>query len=429
MASNPKAKTPYPFQQQAITRIVQTPSFILADECGLGKTLTAIESVKRTRRVLPWRCLVICPPTLLDQWEQEIMEQDPMELSYVNRLPVNFDALNGYILMSVYDLTSKPVVASLSGKLFDAMIFDEAHRMKNRKTVTAKNVKMIPAARKIALTGTPMEKTPADLWSILNFVAPDDFPTYWGFVMKHLNVTAGYFEKYVIGGPKDPEQFGLVLSDYMLRRTKEEVAPELPEKIMIEHKIELTNAQKKLYDEIKSSKDILVNVEDKTLVIPNILSLLTKLQQISTDPHLLGFDVHSSKLAWLDEFLTIDHVGEPTVVFTRFREVALYIKREYGASIVIGGERDLSINPNLVVGTIDAMGEGLNFQWAKHAIFLDAHWSTIKMTQAIDRIHRINITEPKNLYFLWSTREDKLILDAFENKMSEAELVYYFMHE
>jgi len=422
-------KTPYAFQQQAITRIVKTPSFILADECGLGKTLTAIESVKRTRRVLPWRCLVICPPSLLEQWEQEIEEQDPIETYRVNRLPINFDALNGYLLMSIYDLTSKKVVESLSGHLFDVVIFDEAHRIKNRKTVTAKNVKMIPAARRLALTGTPMEKNPADLWSILNFVSPDDFPTYWGFVMKHLDVTAGYFEKYVIGGPKDPEDFGKLLSDYMLRRTKEEVAPELPEKIMIEQKVELFDAQKKLYNEIKSSKDVLVNVEDKTLVIANILSLLTKLQQISTDPHLLGFDVHSSKLMWLNEFLTIDHVGEPTVIFTRFREVALRIRDEYHTNIVIGGERDLSVNSPLVVGTIDAMGEGLNFQWAKHAIFLDSHWSTIKMTQAIDRIHRINITEPKNLYFLWSTREDKLILDAFENKMSEAELVYYFMHE
>ena len=80
-----------------------------------------------------------------------------------------------------------------------------------------------------------------------------------------------------------------------------------------------------------------------------------------------------------------------------------------------------------MVGTIDAMGEGLNLQWAKNAVFIDSHWSTIKMTQAVDRIHRIDIKESKNIYLLWSTPEDKLVLDALDRKWSEAELVYHFL--
>ena len=424
-------KTPYPFQQQAIETISQAPGFILADECGLGKTLTAIEVCKSRKRDHA-RILVIAPPALLPQWRLEIEDQDPgVPITTVNRMPVNFAGLYGYFLMSVYDLSSELVRRALYPTVFDIVIVDEAHRIKNRKTKTANWVKKITAARRLCLTGTPMEKNPADLWSLLNFIAPDDFPAYWNFVMRHLDVTEGYFERYVVGGPKDPVAFGKLLQPYMLRRTKAEVAPQLPEKIVIEQEVDMTPEQQKLYDTVKRQKDIIVTLDNGTqLQITNALALLTKLQQIAAWPALIEeAGVKSSgKMDWLKSFRE-DHPNEPMVVFTRFRAIAQRIHDLYGGDIVIGGQREISENPVFCVGTIDAMGEGLNFQWAKHAIFMDSHWSTIKMTQAIDRIHRINITEPKNIYFLWSTREDRLVLDAFNNKMSEAELVYYFLHE
>lgn len=426
-------KTPYPFQKQAIRAISQAPGFILADECGLGKTLTAIEVCKdRIRDRNQSRILVIAPPALLPQWRSEIENQDPgIRIIAVNRTPVNFADLRGYFLMSIYDLSSESVRGALYPVLFDVVVVDEAHRIKNRKTKTASWVKKVAAARRLCLTGTPMEKNPADLWSLLNFVAPDDFPAYWNFVMRHLNVTEGYFEKYIVGGPKDPVAFGKLLKPYMLRRTKAEVAPQLPEKIVIEQKVDMTPDQQELYDTVRRQKDIIVKLHNGTeLQISNALSLLTKLQQIAVWPSLIEeAGVKSSgKMDWLEAFRA-DHLDEPTVVFTRFRSVAEHIHDHYGGDIVIGGQRELSNDPAFCVGTIDAMGEGLNFQWAKHAIFMDSHWSTIKMTQAVDRVHRINITEPKNIYFLWSTREDQLVIDAFNSKMSEAELVYYFLHE
>ena len=425
-------KTPYPFQWQAIEAISQAPGFILADECGLGKTLTAIEACKKRDRSHRGRILIIAPPALLPQWRLEIESQDPgIPITAVNRTPVNFAALRGYFLMSIYDLSSELVRGALYPTVFDVVVVDEAHRIKNRKTKTANWVKKIIAARRLCLTGTPMEKNPADLWSLLNFVAPDDFPAYWNFVMRHLDVTEGYFERYVVGGPKDPAAFGKLLQPYMLRRTKTEVAPQLPEKIIIEQEVAMTPEQQKLYDTVRRQKDIIVTLDNGAqLQITNALALLTKLQQISAWPPLIeeARVKSSGKMDWLESFRE-DHADEPMVVFTRFRAVAEHIHSIYGGDIVIGGQREISENPTFCVGTIDAMGEGLNFQWAKHAIFMDSHWSTIKMTQAIDRIHRINITEPKNIYFLWSTHEDQLVLDAFNNKMSEAELVYYFLHE
>lgn len=421
-------KTPYPFQQEAIAQALKVPGFLVADECGLGKTLTAIEIAKLVRYAFPWRCLVICPPSLIAQWCDAISEQTMgTEVMVVNRLPLDFQNLSGWFVMSVYDLSSIHVRSALSTVIFDVVIVDEAHRMKNRKTKTAEWIKHINVPRRIALTGTPMEKNPADLWSILNWLQPDAFPVYWGWVMNNLEVTEGFFEKYKVGGPKDPAAFAGMLRPYMIRRTKEQVAPQLPEKIVIEQRVSMPAEQQELHDAIRTQTDIEAKVWDKTILIPNALAMLVRLQQIASDPHLLGFDVPSGKLQWLDDFLT-DHPDEPTVIFSKFRDVAIGIAEKYSADIVIGGRREYDPNNcKLLVGTIDAMGEGLNLQWAKNAIFIDAHWSTIKMTQAIDRIHRIDIKEPKNIYLLWSCHEDLLVLKAINEKWTESELVYYFL--
>jgi SNF2 family DNA or RNA helicase len=331
--------------------------------------------------------------------------------------------------MSYYDFLSAGTLSRLNALVWDCMIVDEAHRIKNRKAKMTQGIKQIQSIRKIALTGSPMEKNSADLWSILNFLDAYEFPAYWGWVMKNLEVTAGYFEHYKIGGPKDPEAFGRLLSPFMLRRTKEEVAPQLPEKIIIEEPVTMDPAQEEIYKAVKHTTDIEVQVASRTMLIPNALALLVRLLQVSSYPPILGFDsTPSGKLIWFDDFWT-DHKDEPTVVFTRFRAPAIYLANKYNCGLIIGGERREIGSTGLLVGTIDSMGEGLNLQWAKNAVFLDAHWSTIKMTQAIDRIHRIDIKEPKNIYLLWSCREDKLVLDALNHKWSEAELVYFFLHE
>ena len=426
-------KALYPFQEEAVAKILAASGFILADECGLGKTITAIEIAKRSRNPEApyWQCLVICPPVLIPQWIDEISEQDPeQQIMIVDRLPWNYAVWKGYVLMSIYDLTSPIVRDALTTHLFDMVVVDEAHRMKNRQTKTAKWIKLIPAARKLCLTGTPMEKTAADLWSMLNYVAPEEFKAYWHYVMGYLQVHEGYFERFIIGGPKDDGAFGALLRPYMLRRTKEEVAPQLPERIDIVEHVALGLKQGELYDAFKKQKDIVVVVDDKEMLIKNALVLLVRLQQLSAWPPLLDFPptVLSGKLEWLREFLE-DHPDDRMVIFTRFRALALEIARVHNASLVIGGQKELDGNPRLLVGTIDAMGEGLNLGWAKHAIFLDSHWSTIKMTQAIDRIHRIDVIEPKNIYLLWSSKEDLLVLKALEHKWSEAELVYHFIKD
>ena len=388
-----------------------------------------MEIAKVTRSGDPWRCIVVCPPSLILQWIDAIREQDPgWDVHVPGRLGYKYLDIKGYVIMSYYDFLHEDTRNRLASLVWDCMIVDECHRIKNRKAQMTKGIKQVSAARKVALSGSPMEKTPADLWSILNFLDAFEFPAYWGWVMSNLEVTSGYFEKYKIGKPKDAEEFGRLLEPFMLRRTKEEVAPELPERIMIEQHVAMTPQQEVLYNTIREQTDIEVKVAGKTLRITNALTMITRLMQVSSLPASLDLDAPSGKIAWFEDFRK-DHEDEPTVVFTRFRATALHIANQFGCGLWIGGEKREVGSTGLLVGTIDSMGEGLNLQWAKNAVFIDSHWSTIKMTQAVDRIHRIDIKEPKNIFLLWSCREDKLVLDALSNKWSDAELVYYFLQQ
>lgn len=204
--------------------------------------------------------------------------------------------------------------------------------------------------------------------------------------------------------------------------------PELPEKILVETHVAMDERQLAVYQTIKRQRDIEVTVQNQRLLIQNVLTLITRLQQVSVWPPLLGLAGPSGKVSWLDEFLE-DHEGEPTIIFTRFRALAIHLATKLKCGLIIGGERRPVGESGRLVGTIDAMGEGLNLQWAKHAVFLDSHWSTIRMTQAIDRIHRIDIKEPKNIYLLWSSREDRLVLDALDHKWTESELVFHYLEQ
>ena len=405
---------------------------LLADECGLGKTITAIEVAKRVRGYswVGWLGMVVVPLSLRGQWEDMLNEQDPsVPVMFSDYIPWDYLQLNGWVIVTYPELQGN-AFTSLVKVVWDIIIVDEAHRIKNRKTASAVNIKKIPAARKLALTGTPWEKSAGDVWSILNFLLPGEFQSYWTFAKEWLELLPNYFEHFQYGGPLNPEEFSDMLSRYMIRRTKQDVRKDMPEKVLVETRVDMLLAQQNRYDSFKAAQDVLVEVDDQEFLIKNILAQITLLQQLSTDPEMVGLKGTSGKLLWLKEFLE-DHPTENVVIFSRFRAVVEKLAKQYKGDLIVGGERGTDFiegRNRLLFGTIEAMGEGLNLQRGKYAIFLDSHWSTIRMTQAIDRIHRINIDEDKVIYLLHSCAEDELVLDALDHKWTEAELVYHFLH-
>jgi len=423
----------YQFQKVAVEFIKNAPGAMLSDSCGLGKTISAIEAVKACRSE-KFKALVVCPPSLVAQWVASIIDQDPnVFVSSTNYVPYNFRELNGWVVTSYFELEYKTLMGQLTDVVWDFIIADEAHRIRNRTTKAANNIKKLIYAKAIALTATPMEHGAQELWSILDFIHPGFFLPYWAFIMEHFVVEEGLYTKWDIKGLKDPTAFGKMISPLMMQRTKEEVMPELPEKILIPTSVVPTKEQLEVYRKIADSKDIIVKVEDEELLIQNVLTLITRLQQVSTMPGLLGLTAKSGKMQWLDEFIS-DHPNEPVVMFTRFKDVAGFVATKYGGAYV-GGDRNEAFlfkngKVNYAACVIADSLQGVDgLQRANHAIFLDSHWSATQMTQAIDRIHRMDIKEPKNIYQLHSFHVDSLVLRALDEKWTEQLLVYHFIQQ
>jgi hypothetical protein len=422
-------KIPREDQEVAIAKALATTGFIFGDDTGYGKTVMGIEVAKRSRGAeTHWRCLVVCPTKLRAQWASVLADQDPsFAILQSNQIPYDFSRVWGYVVVGYGELLNARFRSDLGRVLWDIVIVDEAHRIKNRKAKSTEYIKAIPRARSLAMTAWPMEKSPEDLWSLLNFVNSYDFQTFWPFANEWLDISRDWMDHWVIGGPKDPERFGLLLSHYLIKRPL--VLPY--EKEVVDMVVDLDPKQKIAIDKLRKEKDILVKIEDQELLIPNTLALITKLQQMATDPTLLGVKLLSGKFQWLKEFIE-DH-PEPIIVFTRFREVALQWGGRFDGDIIVGNQGDgqqfISGEKNLIFGTIDAMGEGLDgLQRARYAVFVDAHWSARATGNAMGRIYRTGIEESKVIYMLHSTKEDEMVLKALEEKWTDAELVYYFLH-
>jgi SNF2 family DNA or RNA helicase len=429
--------TPRQYQLDAIKQMVRYNT-LLADECGLGKTVTGIEAAKRSRTIETlWRALVVCPKRLVYQWEQEIHAQDPTMpitvLQYGIPLSVYQFKLGWFI--THYEAAREDI--SLTNLMWDVVIVDEAHHIKNRNALVTRAVKRIPAARKYSLTGTPIERAPNDLWSILNWMYPDIFRSYWKFYNAYVDEYRDFYGYRHIKGPKNVDKLAKHIRTMFLRRTKEEVEPELPPRTFQTIPIHMYESQQEVYTSIEKSDDLLVKVKDVELYIPNLLALSIRLQQITSYPPILGFDIPSAKIDWVKGWIE-DNSTEQIVILTRFRSTADAIADTLGRSTcdkIVGGVQGLPQGflrgeKQAVVGTIAAMGEGLNLQRANFAAFVDLEYSTVLMNQAFDRIHRMNIDHPKVLYILQCTDTvDISIWRKITKKWTDAEFVYDLVSE
>lgn len=448
------------YQQEAIW-LAERSNVLIADECGLGKTLDAIE-IGRLLAAGPK--LVVCNKSAKEQWREAIIAQYPDSVVFVlgdaGIEPVDFrwsmikppSTLNCWVVTH-YASVSR-IYTELTDREWVLLVLDESHRIKNRKAQQTVFIKRIQAKRKVALTGTPYDKRIDELWSQINWLYPkgysegeypdDDklFRSYWAFKDEFVDeVRHPYLGYPEYKGSKNLDRLSALIGPFFLRRTKDEVAPELPPKIKTRVPLRLEGQQKRLYDTIAAAKDIEVPMSEVTgipqdiLVIKNVISKILRLQQITSDPRNMHYEVDSAKVDWVRDYV-VDNPNEPLLVLTKFRETAQRIAALLDADLLIGGMTNpstrivnwLTGKRQALVGTIATMGESLNLQRARTLIFVDQEWSTIKMKQAEDRIHRMDITEPKNIIYLYAAETvDDLVLEALDKKWSDAELAYHYL--
>lgn len=437
-------KTPYVFQEEAIEYGLTRNAYISLS-CGLGKTITAIEIYKRMcAGGLTQPCLVVVSPKLaIYQWEQEIHAQHPeaevVVLDYLDAKPYAFGRTHGkpYYFVTYYEFVTANV-DWLKNMLWGIIVADEAHKINNRNAKRADAIKELETLRKVAMTGTPMQASPADLWSVLNWLYPTQFTSFWTWVEKYVAVMPGKNDvKNFVGTKKGTiAKLGAELRPIMIRRTKKQVAKELPPQIESVVPIMMYPDQIDLYNRIKYADDILVDLGDGTdIVIAQAAQTLLRLQQVGSDPRLLGVQLPSAKLDWVYEYVE-NNPNEQMLIFSRFRNIALAMAERLKSAMIVGGGRVSGVKEfrkgdiKVLCGTIAAMGTALDFPMASTMIFVDTEHSSIQMSQAIDRIHRLGITESKHLIYLEAIGGvDRLIRDAVKYKWSQTQLVYNFVEQ
>lgn len=426
-------KIPRPYQLQAIGHIANHNTY-LCDECGLGKTLVAIEAVRAFGRAMR-KNLVICRKSARLQWRDAILEQIPQaDVIITNHYPYQFDKLDSWFITTPDELTPRSLLYPIGAVVWHTIILDEAHMIRNYQTARSKNITKLTGARKIALSATPVEKHGGELWPVLRWLAPDKFPaSYWKWVQSTFEMENGYWGGFDVGRPLDLVEYQAQMMPHVIRRTKKQVEPELPERIDINVPIQMTDEQYEAYNTLAESKDILVQIQDQEMLISNALTLFTRMHQVAVLPAMLDIEASSAKFDWLKDFIQ-DHPELRILVFSKYRRVVEEVYErfnEYGVYTVMSGidesEHFKAGDGKILAGTIDSMSESLSLEMADAAIFLDQHWSATKMTQAVDRIHRMNITERKLIYYLRSCDVDNYVMDVVEGKYGEHEMLLRFV--
>ena len=385
---------------------------ILADEMGLGKTIQTIYFIKELlKENKDNKFLIVCPTALVYNWVREF------ETFGKN---INLKVIHGYNRDKKFKDKSSSVYITSYGTLredilkyenfnFKAMIIDEAQNIKNPNALLTKSVKEIKAEVKIALTGTPLENSIVELWSIFDFIMPGFLGSLNKFNEKYhfKDEDSEYQEKMT--------KLKRVISPFIMRRKKQDVAQELPEKIENNIYIDLSEKQKVLYSE--EVKKVQEEVEDMigsngfNASRAKILQLLTRLRQLCIDPRLVfeNYTGESTKIITLIEMLKeIISNGHKILLFTSFKTALEIVKDELDKQqisyYVIDGSVSAKTRMELVdkfnkdetnvfLITIKSGGTGLNLTSADVVIHLDLWWNPQVENQATDRTHRLGQTK------------------------------------
>jgi SNF2 family DNA or RNA helicase len=443
---------------------------VLADDMGLGKTLQTLAWLawlKAQHSKNPKPALVICPASVLHNWRREaerftpelkvlVLQSGAARHNLRKQIP-QYD-----IIVTNYALLRRDL-EELQKFAFRAAILDEAQFIKNPTAQVSQSVKQLKADHRLALTGTPLENRLLDLWSIVDFIQPG----YLGD-QDHFHETyepRGEGEEAVTAQRIARRRLSAKLRPIMIRRLKQQVAKDLPDRIEERRDCELGEAQRKLYlAELRRSREQITQiVAEKGLGRSKlqVLAALTRLRQICCHPRLLGNDSESGKTETLFELLEpLLAQGHKVLLFSQFVQMLKIIEGECRKSqipihILTGETKERQAvvqtfqndpNPCVFLLSLRAAGTGLNLTTASYVILYDPWWNPAVEAQAIDRSHRIGQTRTVNAYRLiapgtveekiWDLQQrkaqtiaDVLGEEGFARSLSQNDLEYLFSED
>ena len=436
------------YQVEGVKFLTENKSALLNDEQGLGKTVQAVMAAK----TLQGPKLVICNSVSRVQWRDEIHKWDSPNV------PVVFAGKAGVFeraavqqwfrppMINAYLITYHPSIMYSWKELqqvgtWQTIIVDEGHKYRNRNAKRTKALKRLRTVNRWMLTATTFDKSPAELWSLLNWLVPKRFKFYWPFVEDHIVVEEKWVgRKLPILKPmglKHPKSFAKLTSPYILRRTKEQVTPQLPPKLYKDITLPMGEQQRNLYDRIR--KETIIKLQDgdlnNALFIRNALARMGKLVRCALDPGLIDPDHawENPKVDWLNEWK--QSLNGQFVIFTGSKDFAKSLTMLVDGGVCITGDDKITIrdkklakfkkgNAKYLIGTIQLIAESLDLPQASASIFTDLPLSGIMYSQAEDRIHRLTTKESPTIYRLHMENSiDFINLARLQGKLTDRQAV------
>lgn len=433
-----------PYQEEDLTTITRHTSFGIFNEQRTGKTPTSIMAMEQNNYE---HLLIVCPASMLYKWKQEyeawtgktalivpspaVIKKKGLDTT-VPALIVNYENLRGssqdtYVLKYIAH-NFKP----------DGLIVDEAHRCKDRHTL---NFRAINSFNKVKyryyLTGTPAPNRPHEVWSILHFIDPTTFTSYWKFIEEYFTVADEVVSMWqppvkVIGDFKDGAKGRLanLLNQYSIQRKRRDVMPWLPkEEAPTIIKLTPTPTQKKYITQLKDE----FRVED--IECESTLVSLTRMRQVCAAPKILGLKGSSPKIDWVAQYLK-DYPDKSVIIFSNSRKLLSLVSCECGCKLITGST-DLKERHNYISAfqnnIINVLGiqtqagkEGLTLDKADVTIFLDVYPPAADYNQAKDRMvaTTINNVKPKEIiHLMMAGTYDEQLYSLVRHNISQTEVI------
>jgi len=473
-----KKLDPYPFQKVGISFLVEKKNALLADDMGLGKTLEALfAALELYNRGEIEKMLVVCPSSLKKQWGNEahkFLEEEHIDKDLVTvidgtksqRKKLYKKAKDSFITVLNYSLLYYDFDL-IKGLKADLITLDEAHYIKSRSSKRTKKIKKLKSKYKFALTGTPVQNKPDELYSFIEFIDKDFFGPYSTFKKEY--IVEDYSQGYpILQGYINFEELNQKVAPLMLRRKLEDVKGQLPDAPMTNVYVDPTPLQKRLYKQIQEEQDDLSErlkklkkVKNKGSEIQETIDTLEGALQgknalaigASDGPELFNMshseavrnnyeitDTKSPKLIELKrivkEFIEMDY---KVIIFSQFARMVKIIERELSemtrCATLFGAksskQRDEAVTQfenDPFCGVIvmsDAGAEGLNLQFSKALINYDLTWNPSTIDQRVGRIQRLGSKyDTVNVFnIICKNMIDERMMETIENKRTLSESI------
>lgn len=409
----------YGYQEEGLLHLTFGRRTLLADDMGLGKTVQAIAAAALLKQLRDIQhVLIVCPASLKHQWAREIQRFTSLPVQVIEGNPIQRRSL--YRDLQFFNVINYELVRfdeeEITRREFDLVILDEAQRIKNWRTKTADKVKRLRSPYAFVLTGTPLENRLDELYSVLQFIDPNILGPLWRFNQRYYETERRSSGSYKVLGYKNLDELRHRIAPYVLRRVREEVLLDLPERIDSNFFVEMTDPQWSAYAEYEQRVAQLMARARRRPLTPKehniLLGALVKMRLICNalalhDPEIKPQDREKTapKLRELREILDeeVASNGRKAILFSQWTRM-LDLTEPALEGLKLGWVKLTGDVPTKKRGALieqffedpkckvflstDAGGVGLNLQAASMVVNLDLPWNPAVLSQRIARAHR-----------------------------------------